>query len=65
MSAAQTFKNATVLKDGFIVPLIGVPEASVLEECDLCHSQSGIGSVRFNGVQMLCGKCEIESQKQT
>ena len=65
MSAQATYRHATVMKDGFTVPMIGIPETSVLEECDCCHSQTGIGSVRFNGVQMLCGKCESESEKQT
>lgn len=50
-------KHATVTRDGYEVPLIGIPESAVMGECDLCHESFAISKLEFNGTQMLCGKC--------
>jgi len=49
--------HATIDKDGFRVPLIGVSPSAVLEECDCCHDVNGVSDTEFNGVQFLCRKC--------
>jgi formylmethanofuran dehydrogenase subunit E len=50
--------HAIIKREGFKVPLIGVPPESVLQECDLCHEEKPIREVALqeNG-QMLCVKC--------
>ena len=53
----EPVRHATVIKDGFRVPLIGVPESAVLEECDLCHDTFPMTEVAFTGTQTLCKKC--------
>lgn len=50
-------KHATVVRDGFTVPIIGIPQDSVLEMCDLCGIHFGLGDIAWNGKQMLCKKC--------
>ncbi len=57
-------KHATVKREGFEVPLIGIPMASVLQECDCCHDEFSISDVRWTGRQMLCVKCDdVNPQK--
>lgn len=55
-------KHATVEREGFRVPLIGIPETSVLQECDCCHQEFPIRELEVtdNGGQVLCGKCRTE-----
>lgn len=50
-------KHATVTRDGYEVPLIGILESAVMGECDLCHESLPISKLEFNGTQMLCAKC--------
>lgn len=50
-------KHATVNKDGYNVPLIGVAEEAVLEECDCCHEQHALLDLTWTGTQTLCAKC--------
>lgn len=50
-------KHAMVVRDGFKVPLIGIPEEAVLETCDCCGEQIGFSESTFNGKQILCKKC--------
>ena len=51
-------KWATVEKDGYKVPLIGVPEEAVLETCDCCGESIGLSqSVVGDSGQILCAKC--------
>lgn len=52
---------ATVKREGFEIPLIGIPKAAVLEECELCHDEFPLGEVEFNGIQMLCVKCRKQN----
>lgn len=49
--------HATVNRDGFNVPLIGVPPGAVMEECDLCHEEHPLRDLTWTGTQMLCEKC--------
>lgn len=51
---------ATVQKDGYTVPLIGIPTEAVLDECECCHDRFPLGELTFNGTQNLCGKCTKE-----
>lgn len=51
-------KFAQVIRDGFKVPLIGIPETSVLQECAVCHDQFSIRDVELIGTQFLCSKCK-------
>lgn len=50
-------RHATVVKDGYEVPLIGIPPDAVLETCDLCGNQYGMAELVLSGTQMLCKKC--------
>ena len=51
-------KCATVEREGFTVPLIGIPAAAVLEECDLCHFEFPLGEITLaESGQQLCSKC--------
>lgn len=50
-------RHATVVKDGYEVPLIGIPPEAVLEKCDLCGNEYGMGELAWSGKQMLCKKC--------
>ena len=50
-------KHAMVVRDGFKVPLIGIPEEAVLEECDCCHETISMTQSHWTGTQMLCAKC--------
>lgn len=49
--------HATINRDGFEVPLIGVPPGAVMEECDLCHEEHPLRDLTWTGTQMLCEKC--------
>ncbi len=53
-------KYATVERDGFTVPLIGIPESAVLQECDLCHNEFPMRDLELSGTQTLCRKCRKE-----
>ena len=46
-----------VQREGYTVPLIGIPPAAVLEECDCCHELLGLSKLTWTGKQMLCAKC--------
>lgn len=50
--------HAQVIKDGFKVPLIGIPASSVEEKCDRCGEITGLREVRYTGKRFLCEKCE-------
>lgn len=50
--------HAIIEREGFKVPLIGIPPGEVLEECDCCHEKKPLREIELqaNG-QMLCQKC--------
>jgi hypothetical protein len=63
-------EHATVIKDGYWVPLIGIPMRSTIETCDLCGDDApiigrGRGEIRtpimFTGRQFLCEKCRRQN----
>jgi hypothetical protein len=53
--------HANVEREGFTVPLIGIPPNTVLETCDLCHDYLPIRKLEFTGTQMLCEKCRTQN----
>jgi formylmethanofuran dehydrogenase subunit E len=46
-----------VEREGFRVPLIGIPPEAVLQECDCCHDSFPMLRMELRGGQMLCEKC--------
>lgn len=52
---------ATVVKDGYEVPLILIPKESMLQKCDLCHDDFKMSEVELVGGQMFCAKCKKEN----
>jgi formylmethanofuran dehydrogenase subunit E len=50
-------RHATVSRDGFEVPLIGIPVEATLETCDCCGETIGLSKSVFTGGQILCQKC--------
>lgn len=50
-------KHATVVRDGFTVPLIGIPPEAVLQACDCCGEETPLSQTVFTGSQTLCPKC--------
>jgi len=50
-------QHAMVVKDGYKVPLIGIPPSAVMETCDCCHEEYGMSELTWSGQQMLCKKC--------
>lgn len=48
---------ATVVREGFEVPLIGIPKEAILEICDCCGEIIGLSKSVFSGSQILCEKC--------
>lgn len=56
----ETSKYATVIRDGYEVPLIGIPPEAVLDECDCCGDTIGISKAVFTGNQILCPKCAAD-----
>ena len=56
----QLRRHATVMREGFEVPLIGVPRDAVLEVCDSCGETIGLSQSTFTGTQMLCPNCMVE-----
>lgn len=53
-------KHAQVPRDGYVVPIIGIPEDAALERCDLCGNVFSLWTVKWTGRQMLCKKCREE-----
>jgi len=55
---AMITDHAIVEREGFKVPLIGIPTESVLQECDCCYEEKPIREVELSETgQMLCEKC--------
>lgn len=46
-----------VSRDGFEVPLIGIPAESALDTCDLCGNWFPLRELEWTGKQNLCVKC--------
>ena len=56
-----TPKHATVTRDGYEVPLIGVPADAVLDLCDLCHDWFPIRELEVTDAGLLCRRCREAS----
>lgn len=53
--------HAKVERDGFKVPLLGIPPEAVLQECELCHNEYPLRDVEMTITgQVLCTKCRVE-----
>ena len=51
--------DATVQRDGFTVPLIGIPKSSVMEKCDRCGETIDLLNAEIiQSGQVLCEKCK-------
>lgn len=49
--------DAIVNKDGYNVPLIGVPADAVQETCDLCHDTIPMREAVVTGTGVMCKTC--------
>jgi hypothetical protein len=50
--------HAIVEREGFKVPLLGIPPDAVLQECELCHNEFPLRDVEMTDFgQILCAKC--------
>lgn len=56
--------HATVSRDGYTVPLIGIPAAATNSECDLCHDTFHITELAWSGSQMLCKRCRKDNANE-
>lgn len=56
-AATGSGSHAAVQREGYKVPLIGVPADAVLEQCDCCGDTIGLSDATFTGKQVLCRKC--------
>lgn len=52
--------HAIVEREGFKVPLLGIPPDAVLQECELCHEEYPLRDVEMSATgQILCKKCRV------
>ena len=42
-------EHAEVTRDGYIVPLIGIPKQATLEACDLCGELVAMRDIEWTG----------------
>lgn len=50
--------HANVERDGFKVPLLGIPPEAALQECELCYNEYPLRDVEMtDSGQILCRKC--------
>jgi predicted RNA-binding Zn-ribbon protein involved in translation (DUF1610 family) len=54
----STSNHAIIPRDGFDVPLIGIPAEAALQECDCCGDIVPLRKARWTGAQFLCPKCD-------
>jgi hypothetical protein len=50
-------KHATVPRDGFSVPIIGIPESATDERCDGCGDFFHLTIIKLWRGQFLCSYC--------
>jgi hypothetical protein len=54
--------HAIVEREGFKVPLLGIPPDAVLQECELCHNEYSLRDVEMtDSGQILCKKCRANA----
>lgn len=51
-------KHATVIRDGYKVPLLGIKPSYVEERCDCCGKVYPLRDLEYTGKQFLCEKCK-------
>ena len=50
--------HAIIEREGYKVPLLGIPPSAVLQECDLCHDEFPLRDVEIGDAgQVLCLEC--------
>lgn len=57
-------KHATVMRDGYRVPLIGIPSEATEDGCDFCGAMMELPDIYTDGQYFLCKKC-AGAQKPT
>ena len=62
-AATGSDSHAAVMREGYKVPLIGIPADSVMETCDCCGDTVGLSDATFTGRQVLCRKCNTPNDK--
>jgi len=50
-------RHAMVVRDGYEVPLIGIPPSAVMETCERCGVEIGLSKSVFDGREVLCPDC--------
>lgn len=53
----QNKRHATVLKDGYEVPLIGIPPDATDDICESCKRKFHLSKLIWTGKQLLCSEC--------
>ena len=56
-------KWATVQREGFTIPLIGVPESAVIETCDCCGEEIGVSQATVETGGVYCEKCRNQEKQ--
>ena len=56
--------HATVQREGYTVPLIGIPPAAVKEQCDGCRKEFALGLVSLVDGQILCPECRRNEEER-
>ena len=59
------FQYATVQRDGFTVPLIGVPKSATEYECEGCGVKGPESALELTDGKFLCAKCRPETPRFT
>ena len=55
--------HAIVEREGFKVPLLGIPPDAVLQDCELCHNEYSLRDVEMtDSGQILCKKCRAAAK---
>lgn len=50
-------KHATAIRDGFVVPLIGIPEDESQQKCESCGQSFDLLQIRFTDGRFVCDAC--------
>jgi formylmethanofuran dehydrogenase subunit E len=56
-------KHATVTRDGYEVPLIGIPPEATLQACDRCNRLFPLREVELTDRGILCKQCREETDQ--
>lgn len=58
-------EHATVLRDGYKVPLIGIPKDAVEEKCEACGKVVYQLDAVWDGNRMVCNTCFLQTTTTT